>query len=65
MGVVAWGVGGERRVEVASEESVLAEEEFLGRPIRLEARWQGADLAIPGPLLRPDTSPGGASQGVR
>ena len=46
MRVVAWGVGGERRVEVASEESVLAEEEFLGRPIRLEARWQGADLAI-------------------
>ncbi len=31
---------------MASEESVLAEEEFLGRPIRLEARWQGADLAI-------------------
>ena len=31
---------------MASEESVLAEEEFLGRPIRLEARWEGADLAI-------------------
>jgi len=43
---VAWGAGGERRVEVTSEESVLAEVEFLGRPIRQEARWQGADLAI-------------------
>ncbi len=31
---------------MASEESVLGEEEFLGFPIRLEACWQGTDLAV-------------------
>ncbi|MFQ5912902.1 MAG: hypothetical protein ACE5JS_06945 [Nitrospinota bacterium] len=29
-----------------SEPPVLAEREFLGHPLRIEARWQGADLAI-------------------
>ncbi|MFQ5692537.1 MAG: proteasome assembly chaperone 4 family protein [Nitrospinota bacterium] len=29
-----------------SEEAVVAELECLGHPLRLEARWQGADLAV-------------------
>jgi hypothetical protein len=31
---------------MVSEETLQVEEEYLGHPIRLEARWQGADLAV-------------------
>lgn len=31
---------------MGSEDAVAAERECLGYPLRLEARWQGADLAV-------------------